>query len=67
MEQKAYYTVEILKNERLYRFMAPLGSPIGESYDACFEMLELFSKMANEAVAKTKENNQKEEDTSSVQ
>ncbi len=37
MAVKAYVTIEIVKNERVYTFSIPVGAPYGEAYDAVAE------------------------------
>jgi hypothetical protein len=46
--------IEITKNERVYRFTIPLGSPFGEAYDTAYEVLYKISEMAKESAEKAK-------------
>lgn len=41
---------EVTKNERLFRFYMPMGSPLGEAYDACFEVLQRIQELSAHAV-----------------
>lgn len=63
MTQKAVIKLEIEKNERMYEFTMPIGSPFGESYDACFEFLQEITKLSKEAAdrASREEVTEKEE------
>lgn len=38
MAIKAYVSVEVVKNERVYTFSIPVGAPYGEAYDAAAEV-----------------------------
>lgn len=49
MTQKAVVKLEVEKGERIYEFTMPIGSPFGESYDACFDFLQEITKMSKEA------------------
>jgi len=57
MEIKSYIDLEITKNERVYHFYMPVGSPFGEAYDVAFEALGRITEMAKQAAeaAKPKE------------
>ena len=51
MDVKTFVTIEIKKNDRVFSFNMPAGSPFGEAYDACYETLGHiieFSKKAQE-------------------
>ena len=51
-------------NKRVYSFLMPYGSPCGQAYDACFEVLQEIRKMAerieNQAKRNPQENEEKE-------
>lgn len=40
MEVRNEVVLEVKKEERIYRMQFPLGSPIGEAYDACRSFLD---------------------------
>lgn len=54
MNQKALVEMEIVKGERSYRFLIPMGAPYGEVYDACHEIIMKISELAKEAADKIK-------------
>jgi len=62
--QKAVIVLEVEKNERVYTFTMPVGSPFGEAYDVAFLMLQEVLKLSKEAVdrATPPEKEEKEED-----
>ena len=60
MDQRAMISMEIVKNERTYTFLMPIGSPYGEAYDAAFEFLGSILKQSQDAVSKAEQ--VKEED-----
>jgi hypothetical protein len=53
MDVKTFVTIEIRKNDRVFSFNMPAGSPFGEAYDACYETLghiiEFSQKAAEQA------------------
>lgn len=49
MDIKTYVDIEIVKNERVYRFAMPVGAPFGEAYDAAFEALNKVSELMKQA------------------
>lgn len=49
MNVKSYVDVEIVKNERVYHFLMPVGAPFGEAYDSAFEVLSSITEMAKNA------------------
>jgi len=55
MTQKAVIYLEVEKNDHKYSFTMPIGAPLGEVYDAAFEMLQEIVKLANEAVEKAEQ------------
>jgi len=52
MEQSLTIKLDIKKGDRTYSFIMPHNCPIGESYDAVFEVLNLIT---NEAQKTTKQ------------
>lgn len=63
MEIKSFgtFSLEIEKNDRVYRFTLPYGSPFGEAYDAAFQILQHVLKLQNEAVEQMKKDAPKTE------
>jgi len=57
MDQKLVCNFEVKKNDRVYSLHMPVGAPIGEAYDAVFEMLQEILELSKKAVenAKVKE------------
>jgi hypothetical protein len=53
VEQK-YIEIIINRGDRTYKFMVPEGSPIGETYDAAFDVLQYIIKVSQEAAEKAK-------------
>ena len=51
-------TLEIKKNDRVYRFEMPTGAPFGECYDAAFEALTKIAELAKEAAAGVKQSSE---------
>jgi hypothetical protein len=51
--------ITMKQNERTYTFSMPMGSPIGEAYDAAYMVLSEIMKFAKQAeeAAKRQENN----------
>lgn len=45
--------LESKKGEKTFRFYMPIGAPLGECYDACFEFLQRITEAANKAVENT--------------
>lgn len=58
-EGMMHFVVE--KEERVYRFIAPLGSPFGETHDALYEVLEEILKMAKARSEEAQERKKQEE------
>jgi len=54
MTQKAVIQFEVEKNKHRYTFVMPVGSPLGEAYDAVFEVLIKLKEISDEAVEKAK-------------
>ena len=54
MVKQLMINFEITKGERTFIFSMPHGTPFGEAYDACFEVLSDIVKMSTEAADKAK-------------
>ena len=61
-EMNSKISMDVNKDERLYSFCMPQGSPVGEAYDACFEVLQLLLSEAAR-LSKNAEKKQKEEES----
>lgn len=62
-DQKGMIHLEIKKEERVYTFIMPMGSPIGECYDAAHEALNTIMDMGKQAVDKSKREEKKTDET----
>ena len=60
MELKSILGLEVIKNERVYRLELPVGAPLGEAYEATWEMLKKIVELVNESVDKAKMDAKKE-------
>jgi hypothetical protein len=56
MNQKLYVHLEVEKDANKFVFSMPVGAPLGDAYNACFEALEEILKMAKTATEKMKAN-----------
>lgn len=54
MNLKSCVTVEVTKNDRLYTFTMPVGSPFGEAYDVAYEILLKIADLAREGALSAK-------------
>ena len=54
MNLKSFVDIEIVKGERTYHFLMPVGAPFGEAYDASFETLSAITDMAKQAAEQAK-------------
>ena len=52
MSQKI--SIEVKRDDRLYEFEMPFGSPCGEAYDACHEVLQELVKISQQAADRAK-------------
>ena len=50
-----YYAIEVEKNGRVYTFTMPVGSPLGDAFDASFKVLESVGELQKQAIEKAKE------------
>ena len=48
------FNFEVEKGDRKYLFVVPAGSPLGECYDACHEVLGEILKQAQQSAEKAK-------------
>lgn len=49
IDQKAAVVMSVKKEDRVYEFHMPMNSPLGECYDACFEMMNEIVTMSQKA------------------
>lgn len=55
MNLKSSVIMEVIKNERTYMFVLPVGAPIGEAYDVAFDFLTSIIDMSKKAVDNTRQ------------
>lgn len=53
MELKSNVIMEVKRNEVIFRLELPYGAPLGDAYEAVFEMLGKIVEMAKESVDKS--------------
>ena len=53
MEVK-YFEMTVQRGEKIFKFLVPEGSSIGETYDAAFDVLQYMVNMAKEAAEKAR-------------
>jgi len=46
---KTQHIIEIVKGDRTYTFVMPLQAPLGEAYDAAFQVLKTVTELAYQA------------------
>ena len=63
MKAKNEISFEYIKEETIYRFTMPHGSPLGEAYEAAASFLEEMVRLINEHAAKMKEKDEEESET----
>ncbi len=51
-EEPKYIQMTVDKGDRKFIFLIPDNSPIGETYDAAFQVLERISQLGKEALKK---------------
>jgi len=61
-DQKGMIHLEIKKEDRVYTFVMPMGSPIGECYDAAHEVLNSIVEMGKVASEQAKREKKDEGD-----
>jgi len=49
IDQKAAVVMGVKKEDRVYEFSMPMNSPLGECYDACFEIMNEIVAMSQKA------------------
>ena len=54
MELKSILALEVVNKEKTYRLELPVGAPLGEAYEATWEMLKKIVELVNESVDKAK-------------
>ena len=54
MEMKSSLILETKRNDYLFRLELPIGAPLGDAYEATWEMLSKIVEMAKESVDKSK-------------
>lgn len=54
MELKSILSLEVVNKDRVYRLELPVGAPLGEAYEATWEMLKKIVDLVNESVEKSK-------------
>jgi hypothetical protein len=54
MELKQILSLEVVRNDKVYRLELPIGVPLGEAYEATWEMLKKIVELVNESVDKAK-------------
>jgi exonuclease III len=52
--EKKYVRIEVKKGERVYYFYIEENSPIGEAYDAAYDVLAQLTNYAKEAMEKSR-------------
>ena len=54
MELKSSLILETKRNDYVFRLELPIGAPLGDAYEATWEMLSKIVDMAKESVEKSK-------------
>jgi hypothetical protein len=54
MNIKSAVIIEIEKGGKIYQFIMPMGAPLGEAYDAAFEVLRGVVDMSRQAMESAK-------------
>jgi len=54
MDIKPTLSLEVVNKDHTYRLQLPVGAPLGEAYEATWEMLKKIVDMVNESVDKAK-------------
>lgn len=55
MNAKSAVIIEVRKNDNVYEFVMPAGAPLGEAYDAGFEVLKSIVELSHQAVERAKQ------------
>lgn len=53
-----YVQLQVVKNERTYRFLIPVGAPLGEAFDSALEISRQIVNLAQQAVQVKDESNE---------
>ena len=59
-EKQQYQEIKQEKNERIYRFLIPVGAPVGEAFDASLAISRQLVSLAERLVAEKTEEEHKE-------
>lgn len=54
MEFKQILSLEVVKNDKTYLLHLPVGAPLGDAYEATWEMLKKIADLINESADKSK-------------
>lgn len=54
MDQKAYVCLEVKKEDNVFKFLMPMGAPLGQAYDAAFACLQEIVSMSKAAAERAK-------------
>jgi len=57
MTVKSLLSIEVVKENRTYKFYIPAGAPYGETYDALFTCLENVAEMQKLSIEQLKKQN----------
>jgi len=66
VDQKATVVMNVKKEDRVYEFSMPMNSPLGECYDACFEVMNQIVTMSQEAAKRAERKEEKKTDENVV-
>jgi len=58
-DQKALIVISVKKEDRSYEFHMPMNSPLGECYDACFEIMNDIVSMSQKAAERAERKDDK--------
>jgi len=59
-EKQQYVEIKQEKNDRVYRFLIPVGAPVGEAFDAAVAISRQLVSLAERLVAEKTEEEHKE-------
>ena len=54
MDQKAYVCLEVKKDENVFKFLMPMGAPLGQAYDAAFACLQEIVSLSKDAAERAR-------------
>jgi hypothetical protein len=55
METKTHIILEVKKGDNTFSYHMPAGSPFGQAYDACFEILQKLIEYSHKATETLKQ------------